>query len=174
MDTANTEPTKYDLLKEAIHTYGAAAFENLLRCKGLALAVVGSFHDYVGCERQMVRAVPAQGEFDPKKDYGDDAFSFSQRPVIVLEPVHFGLTLIVGNAEDSGLLWLRTHISVEVTGDTFDVFVASQPVIRVPLQYDGHLAPVHEAIYREFIKTFEMEVMEFNDARFKNGIGFLA
>lgn len=167
------EKSKYDLLKDAIHDYGAAAFENLLRCKGLAQSIVDQFNDYIDCPPEMVRAVPAQGEFDPKKNYGDEAFSFSQRPVIVLEPVHFGLTLIVGNAEDSGLLWLRTHISIEVTGDTFDVFVASQPVIRVPLHYDDHLAPIFEAIYREFIRTFEMEVMEFNDARFKNGIGFV-
>ncbi|MEM1193842.1 MAG: hypothetical protein AAGH42_10680 [Pseudomonadota bacterium] len=167
------EKSKYNQLKDAIHTYGAAAFENLLRCKGLGQAIVDNLHGYIECPREMVRAVPAQGEFDPKKDYGDEAFSFSRRPVIVLEPVHFGLTLIVGNAEDSGLLWLRTNISIEVTGDTFDVFVANQPVIRVPLQFDGHLTPVFEAVFREFIRTFEMEVMEFNDARFKNGICFI-
>ncbi len=165
--------TKYEELQSAIHTYGAAAFENLLRCKGLGQAIIDNLHTHLGCERDRVSAVPAQGAFEPQKDYGDDAFSFSQREVVVLEPVHFGLSLVVRNSEDSGALWLRTILSIEVTGDSFDVFVASQPLIHVPLDYDGHLAPVFEAIYREFIKTFEMEVMEFNDARFKNGIGFL-
>lgn len=165
--------TKYQTLKKAIHNYGAAAFENLLRCKGLGTAIIENFHAYIGCDRGCVSAVPAQGQFEPKKDYGDDAFSFSQRPVIVLEPVHFGISLIIRNSEDEGMLWLRTALSIEVTGDSFDVFVASQPIIRVPLDYEDHLDPVFEAIYREFIKTFEMEVMEFNDARFKNGIGFL-
>lgn len=165
--------TKYEELQSAIHTYGAAAFENLLRCKGLGQAIVDNLHTYLGCERERIAAVPAEGAFDPKKDYDDEAFSFSKRQVIVLEPVHFGLSLIVQNSEDSGALWLRTLVSIEVTGDRFDVFVASQPLIHVPLEYDGHLAPVFESIHREFIKTFEMEVMEFNDARFKNGIGFV-
>lgn len=171
--THSDAPTKYEDLQKAIHTYGAAAFENLLRCKGLGLAIVDNIHTYLGCERNRVAVVPPEGQFDPQKDYGDEAFSFSQRPVIVLEPVHFGISLIVQNSEDSGALWLRTVLSIEVTGDSFDVFVASQPLLRVPLQYDDHLSPVFEAIYKEFIKTFEMEVMEFNDARFKNGIGFL-
>ncbi len=166
--------TKYEELQTAIHEYGSAAFENLLRCKGLAQAIVNNFHDYVGCTRDCVNAVPSQGAFDPKKDYGDDAFSFSKREVIVLEPVHFGLSMIVKNAEDSGSLWLRTVLSIEVVGDNFDVFVASQPRIRVPVPFDGELKPVFDAIYREFIKTFEKEVMEFNDARFNNGIGFVS
>ena len=165
--------TKYQQLQNAIHKYGAAAFENLLRCKAIGETIVNEFHLYEGCDRQCVHAVPAEGPFDPSKDYGDDAFSFSKRDVIVLEPMHFGIALIVRNAEDSGSLWLRTVLSVEVTGDNFDVFVASQPIIRVPLVFAGKLEPVFEAIHREFIKTFEMEVMEFNDARFKNGIGFL-
>jgi len=166
--------TKYEELQDAIHKYGAAAFENLLRCKGLSEAITQNLHTYLGCDADRVSLVPAQGDFDPQKDYGDEAYSFSQRPVIVLEPVHFGLSLIVKNAEDEGAMWLRTHVSIEVTGDSFDVFVASEPIIRVPLDYKDHLDPVFESIYREFIKTFEMEVMEFNDARFKNGIGFLA
>ena len=166
-------PTKYEDLKAAIHDYGAAAFENLMRSRALGEAIVAGFHAYIECPPECVHAVPPQGAFDPKKDYGDEAFSFSRRDVIVLEPVHFGLCLIVRNTEDSGMLWLRTHLSIEVTGDTFDVFVANQPVIRIPLEFDGHLAPVFEAVHREYIRTFEMEVMEFSDSRFKNGIGFL-
>lgn len=165
--------TKYEVLTDAIHAYGAAAFENLLRCKGLGQTIVENLHTYLECDRSRVSIVPAQGEFDPQKDYGDDAYSFAQRPVIVLEPVQFGISLIIQNSEDAGAMWLRTLVSIEVTGDSFDVFVASQPIIRVPLDYGDDLAPVYEAIYNEFIKTFEMEVMEFNDARFKNGIGFL-
>jgi len=166
--------SKYQELQDAIHLYGAAAFENLLRCKGIGQAIIDGFHEYEGCERDCVKAVPSEGQFDPKKDYGDEAFSFSKREVIVLEPMHFGMTLIIRNAEDSGSMWLRTVLSVEVSGDRFEIFVASQPIVRVPLAFEGHLEPVFQAIHREFIKTFEMEVMEFNDARFKNGIGFLA
>ncbi len=165
--------TKFDKLKDAIKAYGAAAFENLLRCKGFGEAVVTGLPKFLDCSAGCVTAVPPDGPFDPRKDYGEDAFSYRQREVIVLEPVQFGLALTVKNEEDSGSLWLRTALSVEVTGDRFDVFVAQQPVIRVPLDYKDELEPVFEAIYREFLNTFQLEVLEFNDKRFETRIGFV-
>ncbi len=165
--------TKFDELKDAIYAYGAAAFQNLLRCRAFGDAVVAGFPDYIGCEASCVSAVPIRGRFDPRRDYGDEAFSFHAREVIILEPVRFGLCLIVGNAEDAGALWLRTVISTEITGDTFDVFVAAQPLIRIPIDFEGKLSPVFDAIHKEFLETFTLEVMEFNDARFQTGIGFL-
>ena len=81
--------------------------------------------------------------------------------------------MTVRNQEDAGALWLRTAIAIEVTGDSFDIFVAQQPVIHVPLDYDGKLEPVFEAIYQEFLSTFKLQVLEFNDKRFETGIGFL-
>ena len=165
--------TRFQKLQDAIKTYGAAAFENLLRCKGFGEAVIEGFPAYLECKPECVTAVPPSGPFDPRKDYGEDAFSYTHREVIVLEPVVFGIALIVRNFEDSGSLWLRTALSVEVTGDTFDVFVAQQPIIRIPLDFDGKLEPVFEAIYREFLNTFQLEVLEFNDKRFATGIGFV-
>lgn len=164
---------KYDELKAAIRDYGEAAFQNLLRCKGLGEAVISGFHDYLGCDRTCVSGVPAEGPFDPRRDYGDEAFSFHNREVIILEPVRFGLSLIVGNAEDTGALWLRTVVSAEVSGDAFEVFAAAQPRLRIPLDFEGQLDPVFEAVHHEFLETFQLDVMEFNDARFKTGIGFL-
>lgn len=166
-------PTRFEDLQTAIKNYGAAAFENLMRCKGLGEAIVEGFPAYIECSPDCVHTVPPVGEFDPRKEYGDEAFSFAHRQVIVLEPIVFGIALTVNNFEDAGALWLRTSIAVEVTGDTFDVFVAQQPVIRVDLDYEDKLQPVFEAIYREFLNTFRMEVMEFNDKRFETGIGFL-
>lgn len=165
--------TKFEELKSAIYEYGTAAFQNLLRCRALADAIVAGYPKHIECDEGCVTTVPIEGAFDPRKAYGDEAFSFHGREVIILEPVRFGLCQIVGNAEDSGSLWLRTVISIEITGDTFDVFVASQPLIRVPLEFNGHLGPVFDAIHKEFLETFTLEVMEFNDARFKTGIGFL-
>lgn len=164
--------TRFEKLQQAISDYGAAAFENLLRCKGLAEAVIAGLPAFLECPPHCVRAAPAAGPFDPRRDYGDDAYSYSQRDVIVLEPVQFGVALTVENTEDSGSLWLRTAVSIEVAGDSFDVFVAQQPLIRTPLDYDGKLEPVFEAIYREFLNTFQLEVLEFNDRRFETRIGF--
>lgn len=165
--------TRYLKLQTAIREYGKAAFQNLMRCRALGDEIISGFHTYMGCDPACVSGVPADGVFDPRREYGEAAFNFHNRDVIILEPVRFGLSLIVGNSEDSGALWLRTVISTEVTGDTFDVFVAAQPLIRVPLEFDGHIGPVYDAIYREFLETFQLEVMEFADMRFKTGIGFL-
>ncbi|GJL94829.1 MAG: hypothetical protein DHS20C05_12340 [Hyphococcus sp.] len=165
--------SRFEHLQDAIKSYGAAAFENLMRCKGIGDAIIEAFPAYIECGQDCVRAVPPAGEFDPRKDYGDLAFSYSQREIIVLEPIHFGIALTVKNFEDSGALWLRTAIAVEVTGDSFDIFVAQQPIIHVPLDYKGKLEPVLEAIYQEFMHTFKIQVLEFNDKRFATGIGFL-
>ncbi|MBL4619900.1 MAG: hypothetical protein JKX88_07370 [Marinicaulis sp.] len=165
--------TRFQKLQEAIKTYGAAAFENLLRCKGFGEAVVKGLPEFIDCSENCINAVPAEGPFDPRKDYGTKAFSYHDREVVVLEPIRFGIALTVKNLEDSGSLWLRTVIAVEVTGDSFDVFVAQQPVIHVPLDHKDKLKPVYEAIYREFLNIFQLEVLEFNDQRFKTGIGFV-
>ncbi|MGF1545317.1 MAG: hypothetical protein ACFB00_12605 [Parvularculaceae bacterium] len=93
--------------------------------------------------------------------------------MIVLEPISFGLCLIVGNAEDAGALWLRTRIAAEIVGDSFHVYVAARPKIRLPLDFSGRLEPVFEAVHREFLETFTREILEFNDTRFRTGIGFL-
>ena len=144
-----------------------------MRCKGLGESIIAGFPEYLGCSQHCVTAVPPEGEFDPRKDYGEDAFSYRRRAVVALEPVQFGIALTVKNQEDSGSLWLRTAISIEVTGNGFDIFVAQQPRIRAPLDYKGELEPAFEAIYREFLNTFQLEVLEFNDKRFETGIGFL-
>ncbi|MEO1015346.1 MAG: hypothetical protein AAFX08_09200 [Pseudomonadota bacterium] len=173
LNGASAEGARFQELKSAIREYGAAAFQNLVKCRALARAIIEGFADYEGCPRASVRAVPPMGEFDPHKDYGDAAFSYAARPVIVLEPIRFGLSLIVGNAEDAGALWLRTSIAVEMTADAFDIYVAARPRVRAPLSFEGELNPVFERIHREFLETFTREINEFNDVRFSQGIGFL-
>lgn len=165
--------TPFDELKAAIRDYGQAAFQNLLKCRALADAIVAEFPAFEGCPANHVAAVPAEGPFDPRTPYGDKAYSFSRREVIALEPVVFGLSLIVGNVEDQGALWLRTVLSLEIAGEAFDVYVADRKVIRVPLDFEGRLTPVFEAVHAEFLETFRLEVNEFEDKTFTAGIGFL-
>lgn len=164
---------KFEELQAAIRDYGQAAFQNLLKCRTLGEAIVEGFHAFESCPAENVAAVPVEGPFDARKDYGDEAYSYAGRDIIVLEPVRFGLCLIVGNAEDGGALWLRTVISAEIVGENFDVYVAARPVIRIPIDFAEKLEPVFEAIHSEFLETFTLEVNEFRDARFKTGIGFL-
>lgn len=163
----------FDELKAAIRDYGQAAFQNLFRCRALGEAIVAGFHAFEGCPKENVAAVPAEGPFDPRTDYGEKAFSFASREIIVLEPVRFGLCLVVGNVEDKGALWLRTIIAAEVAGDHFDVFVAHRAVLRVPLDFAEKLTPVYDAVHQEFLETFTLETSDFLDAGFKSRIGFL-
>ena len=165
--------TPYEQLQAAILDYGEAAMENLLRCRAFGRGLVAALPEYLACPQERVSAVPAQGPFDPAKDYGDDAYSFDADRVIRLEPITFGLCLIVPNAEDSGSLWLRTGVRLEITGGTFDVFVANQPMIRVPLDWEGHLTPVCETVHRELMAVFKKDLMAFNDERYAGGIGFM-
>lgn len=165
--------SRFEELQDAIRTYGSAAFENLVKCKGFADAIIEAFPKYIGCGQDCIKPVPPAGQFDPRKDYGDKAFSYAHRAVIALEPIQFGIALTVKNFEDSGALWLRTALAIELTGDSYDVFVAQQPVVHIPVEYTGELDPVLEAIYQEFLQTFRVQVMAFNDKRFETGIGFL-
>ncbi|MBB4659044.1 hypothetical protein [Parvularcula dongshanensis] len=165
--------TPYEQLRAAIHDYGDAAMENFLRSRAFGLAVVEGFAAYLGCDPSCVSAVPAEGPFDPAKDYGDQAFGFDPAKVIRLEPVTFGVCVTVPHEEDSGSLWLRTGVRVEVTGDTFDVFVANQPMIRVPLEFEDQLTPVHEALHRELMSLFRRDLATFRDERYEGGIGFM-
>jgi hypothetical protein len=163
----------FDELKAAIRDYGQAAFQNLFKCRALGEAIVAGFHAFEGCPKENVAAVPAEGPFDPRTTYGEKAFSFAAREIIVLEPVRFGLCLVVGNVEDKGALWLRTSIAAEIAGNQFDVYVAHRPVIHVPLDFKDKLAPVYDAVHQEFLETFTVQTNDFRDAGFKNRIGFL-
>ena len=165
--------TPYEQLQASIREYGEAAMENFLRCRAFGRAVFQGLPAYLGCDEDCVSLVPAEGPFDPTKVYGDAAFSFDANGVIRLEPIVFGVCVTVPNAEDSGSLWLRTGIRTEVTGDTFDVFVSHQPMVRVPLAFEGKLEPVHQSIQNEFLSVFKKELARFNDERFAGGIGFL-
>ena len=168
--------TPYEQLKAAVHDYGEAAMENLLRCRALGRAVIEGLPEYLGAGEPCVSAVPAQGPFDPAKDYGDGAFSFAGDEVIRLEPITFGVCVIVPNEEDSGSLWLRTGIRLEITGETFDCFVANQPMNRVALDWEqdeGGMVRLYEAIHRELMAVFKKDLMAFQDERYAGGIGFL-
>ncbi|MEO0321227.1 MAG: hypothetical protein AAF199_10110 [Pseudomonadota bacterium] len=68
---------------------------------------------------------------------------------------------------------MRTGIRVEVTGDTFDIFVSHQPMVRIPLDFTDQLTPIFETILKELMSVFHKEVARFSDERYAQGIGFL-
>ena len=169
----DTPKTPFEELKAAIHDYGEAAMENLVRCRALGHAISDGFLEYLGVTEDCVSLVPPHGPFDPRKDYGDKAFSFSEAPVIRLEPIVFGLCITVPHEEDSGKLWLRVIVKLAVAGGVFDVFAGHQPLIRIPLDFEGQMTPVFDAIKEELLSVFAKELAVFNDSRYAEGIGFV-
>ncbi|ADM09763.1 hypothetical protein PB2503_08539 [Parvularcula bermudensis HTCC2503] len=173
MEQTKGETTPYDELLAAMRAYGDAAMENLVRCRALGRALSDGFSAYLGAPGPCTSLVPPTGPFDPSRDYGDEAFSFSQREVVRLEPIVFGLCVIVPHEEDSGTLWLRTGIKAEVRGGRFDVYIAHQPRLRVPLEFGDHLTPVYDTVKTELLSLFNQDLMHFNDERYNGGIGFV-
>ncbi|MCQ8185159.1 hypothetical protein [Parvularcula maris] len=167
------EKTPYDVLKEAIHAYGEAAMENFLRCRALGHAIASGLHDYLAAPEPCVSLVPPKGPFDPSRTYGDAAFSYDPKQPIRLEPISFGVCVTVPNTEDSGSLWVRTGVTVDVKDDHFEVFVTNQPRRRVPLEFEGQLEPVFDALMTEFLRLFRIELADFGDPRYQNRIGFV-
>ncbi len=165
--------TRYEVLTRAVHAYGEAAMENFLRCRALGLAIAEGLFAYLGASEDCVALVPATGPFDPERDYGHDAFSYDPKRPIRLEPITFGICVIVPNLEDSNSLWIRTGIRCEVIDERFEIFVANQPRVRVPLEFEGELEPVFETLMREFMQIFRHELADFGDERYRREFGFV-
>jgi hypothetical protein len=167
------DETPYDVLRAAIHAYGEAAMENFLRCRALGQAIASGLHDYLGAPEPCVSLVPPKGPFDPSRAYGDAAFSYDEKQPIRLEPISFGVCVTVPNTEDSGTLWVRTGVTVDVANDMFEVFVTNQPRLRIPLEFEGRLGAVFDALMAEFLRLFRIELADFGDPRYQNRIGFV-
>lgn len=168
-----TEPTPFGQLQAAIKAYGEAAMENLLRCRALGHAVVEGLPSYLQSPPEFVSLVPPDGPFVPHRDYGDDAFSYDQSLPIRLEPIAFGVCLVVPNVEDQGSLWVRAAVRVDIRDERFDVFVGRQPRIRLPLAFEGELLPLFETMTAEWMSAFRRELAEFGDARYQHQLGFV-
>lgn len=168
-----SEETPYDMLRSAVRAYGEAAMENFLRCRAFGYAVADGLAAYLAAPEPCVSLVPASGPFDPKRSYGDRAFTYDPKRPIRLEPMAFGLCVTIPHEEDSGSLWVRTGVRVEVKDDRFDVFVAHQPLIRIPVEFEGQLAPVFERIMAEYMQIFRRELADFGDVRYQNTVGFV-
>jgi len=156
--------TRYAALQTAIHDYGAAAFENMCRGRRLGDAILSGYAPWLGCADACVAGVPVAGRFDPRRDYGEACYSFHGRKTILLEPVRFGVSLIVENREGPGALWLRVGVSATVSGDDYDVFVGERPRLRAPLDFGpADLEPVFAALHAEMLSTFRRGVEDFED-----------
>lgn len=167
------DETPYERIQRAIRNYGEAAMENFVRCRALGYALAEGLDDYLQAPEPCVALVPPEGPFDPKRHYGDAAFSYDPSQPIRLEPIAFGLCVVVPNAEDSGNLWIRTALKVEVAEERFEIFVAHQPRVRIPLAFEGKLAPLYQTLLAEFLQLFREELADFGDPRYQNRIGFV-
>ncbi|MEM8987582.1 MAG: hypothetical protein AAGC95_12770 [Pseudomonadota bacterium] len=164
---------KYNELQKSIQDYGRAAFENMCLCRHFAETLAKGMPGYLDCDPSLVALVPAEGPFDPKRVYGDEAFSFHGAKVIALAPIQFGVSLVAKNPQDDEALWLRARVSVEVVGGMFVTFIGFQRKLEIPTD-EVNFEKVYERIYKEYLDTFKKEVDEYRSDRLKTGIGFVA
>lgn len=167
------ESAPYDTLRQAASAYGEAAMANFLRCRALGYAIAKGLPGFLGAPAEAVALVPARGPCNPKANYADRAFNYDPARPIRLEPVVFGLCLMIPNAEDSGSMWIRTPVKVEVANSRFEVYVDDRPRVRIPLAFEGALDPVYEALLAEFMEVFQQELEDFGDSRYQNRLGFV-
>lgn len=159
-----SETGRYAELAAAVAAYGRAAMENLVRCRALGYAIADALPAYLSAPQGRVALVPHEGPFDPGKAYGDQAFSFAGAAVVRLAPISVGVCVIVPHAEDSGAVWVRVALRLEISGDDFDVYIGSQPVVRVPLDFFAALEPALAAIHAELLAVFARDLAAFEDA----------
>lgn len=164
---------RYQALQEAVRDYGAAAFENMCLCRKFGEGVIAGLPGWLGCPSHYVAGVPADGPFDPRRDYGEAMFSFHDREIVVMEPVRFGVSVIIDNLDAPGGVWARASVSVQVTGDTFDVFIGGRPMLHAPRAFEDALEPVFEGLEEELHAAFREGVETFRDDRGDARIGFL-
>jgi hypothetical protein len=139
--------SRIDALRQAAWKYGAVTTENDAFVKRLAHVLREGFAEYLGVDLSCVSLVPAAGDYDPRLDYRDAAFSTYLSGLQLLEPIQFGLSVMVQNLGDSGANWLAISIEVMKRADRAEVFVGQSPKISIPAAYEGCLEPVFERLY---------------------------
>ena len=103
---------------------------------------------------------------------GEHAFG-----TMVFEFTSPGLATILANAGAEYVLYDMEHTGIGL--ETLKAQVAHcrglpiQPMVRVPLEFEGELEPVFKSIHNELMSVFKKEVAHFNDERYAGGIGFL-
>jgi hypothetical protein len=147
---------KIDEIRQAARDYGKASRANYEYCLRLKNDVISTLNDYLAEGEKVVLGVPPSGEWNPEQgDYRDQALDIFDDPLVMLRDIEFGVAVRLDNLEDSGCCWVRVPISVRRISGNVEMTVGDQPVVRVSLDYGGHLTKICEAVRRELLAIFQ-------------------
>lgn len=119
----------------------------------------------------MVWGVPPDGEFEPRTDYRDAAYSSYYQNVCYLEPILMGISTEIGNKADRGATWVRTVLEFQPSGIDLVVLVGESSNRICPDQDHGSaMAAICEAIFEDVRRAFSLEL---EDAKGETRIGFI-
>ena len=149
-------------LQQIVSEYGQATIEQVKLAEELGRSIISGFPGYLGCDPRLVYGVPPEGDFIPRTNYRDACFSTYYESITFLEPIYFGLCAEIPNLKDSGAVWVRTIIEVQLHGDTVDIYVGDDRTkITLSKYFEGQLDPVFEAIHEDIRREFSIDLTEF-------------
>ena len=164
-----TSMTRAEALAEIAGEYGDRALTNYSQVRNLAINLRDSLRDYLCHEKDCAFLVPPSGKFGAR-DYGSDAFSVSGKGFLPLEPISFGLAVLVSGKKD----YIRIVITVRKEGDTLYLTPDNRKPHRINLPLDkAQITEITEAMYAYLVDWFASRIDRYDNGDYgNNDIGF--
>lgn len=117
LDKLGARATRLDELASTILEYEARGRRAFQAVSAFARVLIGAFDRHLDPRGGHVAGVPAEGSWDPKKDWGDAMFGKANPDHPTLDPIRFALAVRVRHADTDTVWWIRTKMQAEVTGE---------------------------------------------------------
>ncbi|MEQ8406317.1 MAG: hypothetical protein RKE49_14570 [Oceanicaulis sp.] len=117
VDKIGEPATRLDELAGTILEYEARGRRAFQAVSAFARVLIAGFDRYLDPRGGHVVGVPAEGAWDPKKDWGEQMFGQARPEHPSLDPIKFALAVRVRHEDTDTVWWIRTKISAEVTGE---------------------------------------------------------
>lgn len=180
--------SQLDNFLEVVAAHDGAAHAQTQTVKKLGLALVESLRKLIGNDRFSCWLCPPDGAFScVEKLYRDAAFSYHQAPLLLLEPVTFGVALAFPFRDKPDKRWaLRLVLSAECAGDEMQILLLddrdmSRPDMTTDLPDPPQLVPLMRIptdfgtadVDRVAVQLFDAVTDKFGHAvrRYKDGGG---
>ena len=164
-----TSMTRAEALAEIAGEYGDRALTNYSQVRNLAINLRDSLRDYLCHDKDCVFLVPPSGKFGAR-DYGSEAYSVSGKGFLPLEPISFGLAVLVSGKKD----YIRIVMTTRKEGDTLYLTPDNRKPYRLDLPIsDDQLAEITEGVYAYLVDWFASRIDRYDNGDYgNNDIGF--
>ncbi|MGJ3232244.1 MAG: hypothetical protein ACFE0P_10640 [Oceanicaulis sp.] len=117
LERLGARPTRLAELADTILEYEARGRRAFQAVSAFARVLIGALDRHLDPRGGHVVGVPADGAWDPKKDWGDAMFGKANPDHPTLDPIRFALAVRVRHADTDTVWWIRTKLSAEITGE---------------------------------------------------------